>query len=98
MSHGLEVSRASASMIDGACPSFSVVARSLRTHDFMSRCILEELLANLSLFHILIGLRDLHNALLVQAVISRFLHLQDPLERMPRLSHRALLLVHVGLD
>jgi hypothetical protein len=65
MSHGLEVSRASTSMIDGACSSFSVVARSLCTHDFMSRCILEELLANLPLFHILISLRDLHYALLV---------------------------------
>lgn len=98
MSHSLEVSRTSACMIAGAYPSFGVVARPLCTHDLMSRYVLVELLAHPPLFHILIGLRDLHYALLEQAVIRRFLHLQHPLERMPRFSHRALLLVHVGFD
>jgi len=98
MSHSLEVSRASACMIAGAYPSFRVVARPLCTHDLMSRDVLVKLFPHPPLFHILIGLRDLHYALLVQAVIRRFLHLQHPLERMPSLSHRALLLVHVGFD
>ena len=57
-------------MVIWTSSSLACLTRSLRAHYLMSGSVLKEFLVDLPLFQILIYLRNLHYALLIQAILS----------------------------